>query len=105
MEGSPIIRKAPRRFTPEQKFAILQDIQAGGSIKDGLQRHNIATSLYYKWRRQLDVGVRASLRNSKPLQPPELKALQVENRTLKEMVLNLSHQVCELKKTLSLDHV
>lgn len=102
MEGIPRGCKAPRRFTPEQKFAILQDINAGKSVKEGIRRHGIAVSLYYKWRRQLDVGVKASLRNSKPPADPQLKALQTENKTLKEMVLNLSHQVCELKKTLSL---
>jgi transposase-like protein len=95
-------RKPKRIFTPEQKFQILSDIDRCLSIKDGLAKHQITSSLYYKWKRQLEVGVNASLRNSKPIKPQETKDLQRENRLLKEMVLNLSHQVCELKKTLSL---
>jgi len=92
------VRKSMRRFTPQQKFAILKDIDNGRTIKDGLDRHSLAPSRYYKWKRQLEVGVKASLRNSKPLVDPRLKELHQENKTLKEMVLNLSHQVCELKK-------
>ena len=94
--------KSHRKWTPQQKFAILQEIRKAPSITEGLKQHNISSSQFYSWDRQLNVGINASLRSSKPVKPAQTKELERENRLLKEMVLNLSHQVCELKKTLSL---
>lgn len=94
-------RKERRSFTAEQKYSMLQDIQAIG-LKKGLEKHGLSSALYYKWKRQLEVGINASLRNTKPLKPANQRQLEVENRQLKEIVLNQSLELCELKKTLSL---
>jgi transposase-like protein len=95
-------RKTKRQFTPEQKFQIVQDIKAQPTVKVGLERHQITHGMYHKWKRQLEVGIQASLRNTKPLQPHDQRQMEIENRKLKEMVLNLTHDVCELKKVFSL---
>jgi hypothetical protein len=50
--------------------------------KVGLAKHQLADSVYYKWKRQLEVGVRASLRNSRPLKPADMKRLEAENRKI-----------------------
>ncbi len=64
MEEKQEARKVRRIFTPEQKFEILKDIQRCATIKEGLERHRIAHSLYLKWKRQLvpsdSTGLRAS---------------------------------------------
>jgi transposase-like protein len=91
-----------RTFTPQQKFEIVQAIGSSPTIREGIERFNITYGLYFKWKRQLEVGINASLRNSKALKSQDCRELEKENRLLKEMVLNLSFQVCELKKTLSL---
>jgi transposase-like protein len=96
-------KKVRRIFTAEQKFEILKDIERFKTIKEGLAKHQLADSLYYKWKRQLEVGVRASLRNSRPLKPVDLKRLEAENRKLKEVVLNQALVISELKKEMSLD--
>ncbi len=96
-------KKVRRVFTPEQKYEILKDIERCATIKEGLEKHRIHYSMYGKWKRQLAVGVRASLRNSKPLRSPDLKRLEAENRKLKEVVLNQSLVISELKKEMSLD--
>jgi len=77
-----------RAFTPEQKFEIVRNIERYATIKEGLQKYQIADSLYRKWKRQLMVGVRASMRNAGPVKSPDLKKLEEENRKLKEVVLN-----------------
>jgi hypothetical protein len=59
--------------------------------------------VFRKWRRQLAGGGRASLRNSRPLKSPDTKRLAAENKTLKEIVLNQSLIICELKKEMNLD--
>ncbi len=46
--------KKPRRiFTPEQKFEILKDIERFKTIKECLDKHQLAQSVYHKWKRQL----------------------------------------------------
>ena len=62
-------------FTPEQKFEILKDIERCKKIKEGLAKHQLGQSLYHKWKRQLEVGVRASLRNSRPLKSSGIEAI------------------------------
>jgi transposase-like protein len=96
-------KKVRRIFTAEQKFEILKDIERSKTIKEGLAKHQLADSLYYKWKRQLEVGVRASLRNSRPLKSADLKRLEAENRKLKEVVLKQALLISELKKEMNLD--
>ena len=103
MEEKPEVRKMRRVFSPEQKFEILKDIQRCATIKEGLAKHQLGQSLYHKWKRQLEVGVRASLRNSRPLKSTDLKRLEAENRKLKEVVLNQALVLSELKKEMNLD--
>jgi transposase-like protein len=96
-------KKVRRLFTPEQKFEILKDIERCRTIKEGLAKHHLADSVYYKWKRQLEVGVRASLRNGRPVKTADLKRLEAENRKLKEIVLNQACLISELKKEMNLD--
>jgi transposase-like protein len=96
-------RRVRRVFTPEQKFEILKDIERCATITEGLEKYQIHDSMYGKWKRQLAVGVRAALRNHKPLKSPDTKRLEAENRRLKEVVLNQSLILSELKKEMNLD--
>jgi transposase-like protein len=96
--------KRPRRwFSPEQKYEILQDIEKQPTVKAGLLRHGISSSVYGKWRRQLQVGIRSSLRNWRPKKTDEMKRLEAENRRLKEIVLNQSAVITDIKKEMGLD--
>ena len=99
MEG----KKTRRHFTPEQKFEILREIEKCPTLKEGIDRYQIHYNLYRKWKRQLAVGVQASLRNGRPIKGPDLKRLEVENRRLKEIVLNQSAIISDLKKEMNLD--
>jgi len=96
-------RRPNRVFTPEQKYEILKDIEKYPTIKEGLEKHNISPSVYHRWKRQLTVGINASLRNTKPLKSPDLKRLEEENRKLKEVVLNQSLIITSLKRQMNLD--
>ena len=96
-------KKVRRIFIAEQKFEILKDIERSKTIKEGLGKHQLVDSVYYKWKRQLQVGVRASLRNSRPLKSTDLRRLEAENRKLKEVVLNQALIISELKKEMNLD--
>lgn len=95
--------KPRRRFTPKQKYEIIKDIERHPTIREGLAKHGINSGLFYKWKRQLAIGINASLRNTKPLKSPDLKKLEEENRKLKELVLNQSLTIMNLKKEMNLD--
>lgn len=96
------LRRPRRSFTPQQKFEMVQDILSRPKIQDGLDSYELNSATFNKWRRQLQVGINASLRNSRPPKDIYVKNLEKENRYLKEMVLNLSHQLTEAKKIVSL---
>lgn len=96
-------KKARRIFTAEQKFEILKDIERCKTIKEGLAKHHLVDSVYYKWKRQLQVGVRGSLRNGRPVKSGDLKRLEAENHKLKEVVFNQALIISELKKEMNLD--
>lgn len=49
-------KRSRRVFTPEQKFAILKDIELCPTVKEGLEKHQLGHSVYQKWKRQLAVG-------------------------------------------------
>jgi putative transposase len=97
------VSKPKRLFTPEQKFEILKDIEKHPTIKAGLEKYQLAPSVFNRWRRQLSIGIKASLRNSRPLKPADQRALEMENRKLKEIVLNQSLMITDLKKEMRLD--
>jgi transposase-like protein len=101
MEGSG--KKLRRYFTPEQKYEIIKDVERCPTVRDGLAKHGLTSGLLYKWKRQLQVGINASLRNTKPLKSPDLKRLEEENRKLKEVVLSQSLTIARLKKEMNLD--
>ena len=101
MEGSG--KKLRRYFTPEQKYEIIKDIERYATVREGLAKHGLTSGLLYKWKRQLRVGINASLRNTKPLKSPDLRRLEEENRKLKEVVLSQSLTIARLKKELNLD--
>ncbi len=96
-------RKARRVFSAEQKFEILKDIERCATLREGLAKHGLHYSVFRTWKRQLEVGVRASLRNGRPLKSVDLRRLEAENRKLKEVVLNQALLISELKKEMSLD--
>lgn len=97
------VKKPNRIFTPEQKYEILKDIEKYPTVREGLEKYQISPSVYHRWKRQLAVGVNASLRNARPLKSPDLKRLEEENRKLKEVVLNQSLMITSLKKEMRLD--
>jgi transposase-like protein len=44
-------KRTARVFTPKQKFEILKDIEKQESVKAGLEKYQLSSSTYSKWRR------------------------------------------------------
>lgn len=100
--------KRPKRiFTPEQKLAILQeierDIKSGKSLTEAVEKQGIVYSLYQQWKKKLAVSVKSGLRNGKPPVDKEKKHLQQENERLKEIILSQSQMIADLKKKTNWD--
>lgn len=70
------------RFTESQIVNILKEYEAGKSTKDICREYGIAPPTFYSWKRKYE-GMDAK-------QLKELKALQEENRKLKQMYADLS---------------
>ena len=50
-------KRTRRAFTPEQKFAMVTDIETCPTVTEGLEKYQLCHSEYQKWKRQLAVGV------------------------------------------------
>ncbi|KAB2805429.1 transposase [Phaeocystidibacter luteus] len=70
------------KFTERQIVNILKEYEAGKSTMDICREHGIASPTFYSWKRMYE-GM-----DAKQLQ--EYKALQEENRKLKQMYADLS---------------
>src|SRR5579872_4475650 len=79
--------KARRSFSVEQKLQIIQEAQQHG-ITQTLRKHNVAHSVYLRWKNQFDQGGPASLKPQYRRVDPELRALQEENARLKKIIGN-----------------
>lgn len=59
MEGNQ--QKPRRMFTPQQKCDGIKESERCATVREGLAKHGIQSSMVYKWKRQLAVGVNASV--------------------------------------------
>ena len=70
-----------KRFREEQIIGILKEREAGIPVKDLIRKHGISEQTYYRWKSKFG-GMEVS-------EARRLKALEAENRQLKQMVADL----------------
>ena len=71
-----------KRYTEEQIIAILKEGESGAATPDLCRRHGISEGTFYRWKAKfggMDVN-----------EARRLKALEEENRKLKQLVADLS---------------
>jgi transposase len=73
-----------RRYTPDQKLALLAEAaRPGGSISETARRYGIAPSVMFLWRRTMDDAADKSLKaNEKVVPESEVKKLKARIREL-----------------------
>ena len=73
-----------RRFTSEQKRALLDDAaRPGGSISATARRYGVAPSLLFQWKRLMDDAGDEGLEANEPVVPiSEVKRLEAKIRDL-----------------------
>lgn len=77
------------RFTEAQIVQILKSVEGGRTVKDVCREHGISDATYYNWKAKYG-GMEAS-------DIKRLKALEEENRKLKQMFADLSLENRALK--------
>jgi putative transposase len=79
--------KQRRSFSVEQKLQIIQEAEQNG-VTQTLRKHNLAHSLFLRWRNQFNQGGVKLLQPQYHKVDPELRALQEENARLKKIIGN-----------------
>ncbi len=79
-----------KRYTEEQIVKILQEVEAGGSVRDTCRKHNVAEPTFYRWR-QVYGGMEVN-------DVRELKNLKLENARLKKLVADQALENAMLKE-------
>jgi hypothetical protein len=86
-------KRQKRVWTAEQKFNMLQlieaDVKSGLTQTQAIEKQGISYSNFAKWKKQLAVGVRSSLRSGKPPVDKNHKRLEREIEKLRERSINL----------------
>jgi transposase len=93
--------KSRRRWTAEEKLAILSEGRKDGStVSEVCRRHGIAPTMFYDWERKAREGSTAHL--SPPRRPrraaPTVEELQAEIRRLQEVVAEIAAENVAMKK-------
>jgi putative transposase len=82
-----------KRFTEEQIIGILKQAQSGMKIVDLCRLHGISDATFYNWRTKYG-GMEVS-------EAKRLKALEAENRKLKQMLAETMLENQAIKDVLS----
>jgi putative transposase len=82
-----------KRYTEEQIIGILKEAEAGATVADLCRRHGMSNASYYNWKAKY-AGLTIS-------ELKRLKALEDENRRLKQIVADHALDNRALKELLS----
>jgi putative transposase len=82
-----------RRYTEEQIIAVLKEGEAGAKVVDLCRKYGMSDAAYYNWRAKY-AGLTVS-------ELKRLKALEEENRRLKQIVAEQALDNRALKELLS----
>jgi len=82
-----------RKYTEEQIIAVLKEGEAGASVAELCRKHGMSDGSYYNWKAKY-AGLTVS-------ELKRLKALEEENRRLKQIVGEQALDIRALKDLLS----
>lgn len=79
--------KTRRKFTPEEKYSILQEAEREGTTEVA-RKYNLAHSVLSYWKKKYLAKGKDGLKASYKKVDPELRALEEENARLKKIIAN-----------------
>ena len=101
---SELKRKTRRKYSSEEKIRIIIDGMRGETtIAELCRKEGLSQALYYKWSKDfMEAGKRRLNGDTmREANTSEVKELKDENRSLKELVAELSLDDRDLKKNLN----
>ena len=101
---SELKRKTRRIYSSEEKIRIIIDgIRGYTSVAELCRKEGISQGIYYKWSKDfMEAGKRRLTGDTmREANTTEVKELKDENRSLKELVAELSLKNRDLKKNLN----
>jgi transposase-like protein len=100
-------KKVTRIYSPEQKANIVHqietDIKSGVKVQDAIFKQGIVYSSFAKWRKQLAVGIKSSLRNGRPPVDKDKRQMERKIARLEALVLSQAQAIADLKKETNWD--
>jgi len=81
------------RFSEQKIVRILKEVEAGRTVRDVCREYSIAESTYYSWKAKYGGMSLSDIQR--------LKALEEENRNLKQMYAELSLENTALKDVIA----
>jgi putative transposase len=82
-----------RQYTEEQIIAVLKEGEAGASVTDLCRKYGMSDATFYNWKAKYSGMTVSDLK--------KLKALEEENRRLKQIVADQALDIRALKDLLS----
>jgi len=82
---------------------IETDIKSGLKVQDAIAKQGIVYSSFAKWRKQLAVGIKSSLRNGRPPVDKDKKQMERKIARLEALVLSQAQAIADLKKETNWD--
>ena len=82
-----------KRFTEEQIIRVLKEAESGLKVSDLCRQHGISEATYYRWKSKYG-GMEVS-------EAKRLRALEEENRRLKQLVADKELDILGLRAALS----
>ncbi len=79
--------KTRRKFTPEEKYSILQEAEREGTTEIA-RKYNIAHSVLSYWKKKYLSNGKDGLKASYKRIDPQVRALEEENARLKKIIAN-----------------
>jgi putative transposase len=76
-----------RNWSVEQKLQLIQEADQYG-LTETLRKHNVAQSLFHRWKREFNRDGISGLQPKYRSIDPEVKQLQSENERLKRIIAN-----------------
>lgn len=83
---------AKRKFTPEEKLQILREAEQQG-LELTLRKHNLARSLYYRWKNTFDSQGIDGLQPKYHRIDPAVRNLEKENERLRKIIANMALEI------------
>ncbi|MBX8636612.1 MAG: transposase [Thermoplasmata archaeon] len=75
-----------RRWQPEEKLAIIKEIQEKGAVVETCRKYTVDPTMYYKWKENYDTFGIDGLRSYARRLEPGIRKLMKENSRLKKLL-------------------